>query len=391
MLLTLAGCTDKTDYYESTTVEESYTSETTSEVTERFNGTGIFGSTDVSTTEPTTRNPIYSDPVLSTPTFNNLLSLRDYLNMQKKADVLDFSFKYTGTDKFTAQMIAQMTNAYYISYTNSGNLYDIEITEYPGDHIVDAWKTNNTTSLTFDEKLTLDMAISIVNKARARATNAYELEIILHDMISERVTYYDGTTDVQHENDIKRHLTVIGALLDGKANCQGYTDAFYTLASIAGFKVDRMSVGIEQEDLHMANTICFNNKWYIVDVTYDDSDSDEIANYRLFNAGKDVIQEYNWPDYKEINPLTPFSDNLFYYNRYNIVYTDMQSMANAMVNNWANNGTKTIRGMLKYNNNTQSFGQALKNAAESTGKAYSYTYWTYYTDRDSYYTVKFNY
>ena len=64
-------------------------------------------------------------------------------------------------------------------------------------------------------------------------------------------------------------------MIDGKANCQGYTDTFYMLGTMAGFKMDRLYGNSTNSNGskggHVWNTIDFgDNIAYSVDVTWDD-------------------------------------------------------------------------------------------------------------------------
>lgn len=56
-------------------------------------------STTRSTTSPTTK------PTVSYPTFSSLTSLRDFMTAKKEADVMTFTFKYTG-EELKGQLIA---------------------------------------------------------------------------------------------------------------------------------------------------------------------------------------------------------------------------------------------------------------------------------------------
>ena len=72
------------------------------------------------------------------------------------------------------------------------------------------------------------------------------------------------------END--RNKTAIGALIDGYAQCQGFTDAFYMLGRMCGLNVGRIG-GTKDNGkiLHAWNWITFSDgKSYCVDVTLDD-------------------------------------------------------------------------------------------------------------------------
>ncbi len=75
--------------------------------------------------------------------------------------------------------------------------------------------------------------------------------------IMNRATYVSGDMSNQ-----PRFVTAIGALLDGKANCQGYSDAFYMLGRIGG---------TANGGLHEWNTITYGDeKTYLIDVTAGD-------------------------------------------------------------------------------------------------------------------------
>ncbi len=348
-----------------------------------------YTGTRTSTTRYTTSTATTSTtkPSDSYPRFSSLTALRDYMNSQKDADVLKLTFEYTGRETLTAQLMAQMTNACYVSFTRSGNVYTGTLTEYPGDRIVDAYFSGDSSKLNSAEKTAMNKAVQMVNEAKAKAANNFELEVLLHDALCDMITYDDRTREISDPNDLPRNLTVIGALLDGKANCQGYSDAFYTLASIAGFTVSRMSV-YSASDLHMTNTIHLNGRWYVVDLTYDDTNNDE-RNYRLFNAGVDLIREYTWDAEKEIHPIAKTSDSVYYYHYTNSAYTSMQTMVDAIVTAWSQNGQTKVRAMLKNNTNTDAFNDMLKSALNKTGKKYSYEYRYYKNGRDTFYTVTF--
>lgn len=403
LLLTLGGCTlDNSDdlvdtiqsYYSThsrmtVATMPSYSYETSTATrytvpsyTTRSRTVSTTRTTSTARTTSTTRT---TKATSSHPKFTSLTALRDYMNAQKEADILKFSFEYTGKT-LNVHTIAQMTNACLINLNQTGTVYTVTVTEYPGDRIVDAYVSGNVSKLTADERAAMNKAVQLVNQAKAKTSNTFELEVLLHDMLCERITYYDGNRNFSDPNDIPRNLTVIGALLDGKANCQGYTDAFYTLASMAGFKVSRMST-YSPTDLHMVNTVYLNNEWYVMDVAFDDDDNGE-WDYRLFNAGVDMIREYTWDIEKEIHPIAKTSGVAYYYNYKGSTYTSMQTMANAIAAEWSQNDTTTFRTMLRNHTDGNAFNAILKSALDQTGKRGRYQYWFYSNGRDTFYTVK---
>ena len=356
----------------------------------------------------------YSEPIYSVPEISEeesesaepvveldtLAEVRDYINGKKQEDIFDIEFIYNGDkSQLDGTNIARISTSCVIFHSVIGNKYDVTLVEYPGDRIVDAYRSGDQSQLNSDEKRALREAVSMVNAAREQADSDMELEILLHDMLAQKVTYYDGTTHVSDAKNPPRHLTAVGALLDGKANCQGYTDGFYVLASIAGFEVGRMTV-YNSDGWHILNTIRLNGKWYGVDVTFNDcmADGEEyIPSYRLFNVGKDRMLEYNWGEEMEYYPLESQSDkNYFYYmplgnneDGYKKAYTDIDAMAQDVVDRWLDDGI-SIQCVMYVD--TVADWTALSHAIERAdyrNARITWTIWTYTNGRDTFFTIKF--
>lgn len=96
----------------------------------------------------------------------------------------------------------------------------------------------------------------------------FEKIAAIHDYICNNVEYVDDET----ENDITR--TAYGALIDGKAVCQGYSVCLYRLLLEAGIN-NRIIFGKGLSDsgdsgAHTWNIIELNDEYYYMDVTWDD-------------------------------------------------------------------------------------------------------------------------
>lgn len=170
---------------------------------------------------------------------------------------------------------------------------------YPGAKVAYAYRTNNPSILTGDEKKLYNLAVQIVNEAKIQPT-ALRRELFIHDAITSRATYYNDIKKMGNDKPMPRFVTAAGALIDGRANCQGYSDAFFMLGNMCGFNVGKIS-GVTHSDTdpaqsenHMWNTIKFDNgKTYFVDVTWND-DSFKFSkklgynSYIYFNAPTEV-------------------------------------------------------------------------------------------------------
>ena len=255
------------------------------------------------------------------PVIEDAEELRDHLFETIEEGEYTIPVCYTGDeDDISARNLARIVSAYYLTVrrlAGKEEYLQIEYTPYPGERIVAAHQSGDTSDLSEDEQEALEIATEVVADAKAASDNALEIELYLHDWLCDRITYYNGSTEVKNKRDVLRHLTALGALIDGKANCQGYTDGFYVLASIAGFQVGKQSC-TSREGGHSFNTICIDGKWYVVDVTFNDDtyrNGNEIyQDYRLFNAGTEDCSEYTWPEEYEYHPLQEESGELYYYH-----------------------------------------------------------------------------
>lgn len=201
-----------------------------------------------------------------------------------------------------------------ITWWNDGKgrvIYETNL--YPGAKVEYAYRTGNTSILSFDEKKLYDAAVRIVKAANQQPTLLMK-ELYIHEKITERTLYYTKNTNEK----APRHCTAVGALIDGRANCQGYSDAFYMLGKMAGFNVGKMT-GTANGGSHVWNTIEFGDgKVYGVDVTFDDASFtfDKNKNYNTyiyFNAPLEIMKTtHSWK--APYNPkLQPTIDGRYFY------------------------------------------------------------------------------
>ena len=110
----------------------------------------------------------------------------------------------------------------------------------------------------------------------------------IHDTLCRHIVY---TVDESTEEDD----TAIGAILNGQANCDGYTDAFYLVGTLAGLTVRHQFGNVYEydtsygySDSHLWNLLYLDGSWRVVDVTWDDQKDGE-PRYLWFNIGYDRI------------------------------------------------------------------------------------------------------
>jgi len=101
--------------------------------------------------------------------------------------------------------------------------------------------------------------IEIMNDiAQRNITTPYAIVRYLHDYFITNIVY---TLD-----DNKKHIrTLYGALVENECVCEGYAEAFQYLAQQYG-----INCLVARSSTHEWNFVEINNKWYVLDITYDD-------------------------------------------------------------------------------------------------------------------------
>ncbi len=207
-------------------------------------------------------------------------------------------------------------NDYDLTAMEATNLINIHINHfYPGTEILKAVRTGDSSSLTSREMETWNAAQTVADSVQGLP--ALEQAQKIHDWICENVVY--TTNDENDEKD-----TAIGAILNGEADCDGYSDAFFLIAGLAGLNVRYQhgnSIELSALDslspvTHIWNLLEIDGVWHMVDVTWDDDEDG--ATHVWFNVGADVagrIHIWNKDMSVEIAPETErtvHAENEFY-------------------------------------------------------------------------------
>ena len=186
-----------------------------------------------------------------------------------------------------------------------------DLIRYPGRRMLRAWQSGDTSPLTEDERRALAVAQEIVDAAPA---DVLARERAIHDALCERISYF--TNDDPHD----RNDGAVGALLDGLADCDGYSDAFWLCCHMAGIDArcqtgrairdagDTADIDLPEDDAHSWNLVCLDGHWVTVDVTWDDLDPGMI--YTFYNAGEAQARRcYTWRPETLTVPLEPDWNN----------------------------------------------------------------------------------
>jgi hypothetical protein len=108
---------------------------------------------------------------------------------------------------------------------------------------------------------------SAVNEAIANIrtkSSDYDRVVAIFELLSEKITFDDNSDDSQN---------IYGALVDGRANCMGYSFAFKRLCNEVGIEAITVSGTNTQGTPHMWNMVNIGGDWYQIDATFGDPDT----------------------------------------------------------------------------------------------------------------------
>lgn len=154
-------------------------------------------------------------------------------------------------------------------------------------------------------------------------TSTYTKILYIHDYILQN-TVYDESLNSAH--------SAYGAMIQGKAVCEGYARAFGYICSKAGIKtVNVAGKGTSpsgQTENHMWNKVYYNKKWYDIDLTWDDPISiyTENSNYHYFMCGSKIFSKTHTPEGTSLTYPTSTKDTTKgYYVKKKLVAEDNSS------------------------------------------------------------------
>lgn len=251
------------------------------------------------------------------PVFSDLEELVAYMREQYKSGITEITVGLNGGFKPSLKELVYYVNlpllnaeTHHYSDEYTEVVYTTEL--YPGMKIVSAYKSGDTSALSEEELKVYEIASEIVEKAK-EFPSEIEAELFIHDEICRATAYYDG---IEKER-LSRYCTSVGVFIDGKANCQGYADAFSMLCEMYGFNTDKLT-GIAAGIDHVWNLIELDGEWYSVDVCWDDNvfstaEKDYIQ-YYYFNAPTEIMRgDHVWNDMAAAYPLKKKLDENYYY------------------------------------------------------------------------------
>ncbi|MCI8478139.1 MAG: hypothetical protein HFE97_07300 [Oscillospiraceae bacterium] len=186
------------------------------------------------------------------------------------------------------------------TYTNGKGELKATIT-YPDAVRIMAYLEGRTTSLSSEDQSTLQAARTVCTSVIHDGMSEYDKVKALHDYLVNFNTYQE-TGDRSH--------AAIGALIDGKTVCEGYTRAMQLLCYLNGIEaiyIRGTSTSSNGESgNHGWNKVKVDGTWYNVDVTWDDpTGSTPMLRYDYFLISDSKLSKnHQWTNYPHI-PASP--------------------------------------------------------------------------------------
>ncbi len=192
---------------------------------------------------------------------------------------------YNGTNALSQDELTMVMDAYRRDYAHHfwlGNTYQIasdstSVLSIKPTYILSGYELEMAKDA-FNQKVT-----SILSELTSSMSEC-EIELYLHDKLAEMITYEEGTN--AHN--------AYGALVEGKAVCEGYAESLQYLLQRAGIQSFlaigasiNPSTGLSEN--HEWNYVRINDNYYHTDLTWDDQGENLFHAY--FNQTDTVIKE----------------------------------------------------------------------------------------------------
>lgn len=292
-------------------------------------------------------------------------------NLEESIDVSEYYSECSIYDEGDKISLSRLGELYFdILYENPEIFYSDNSVKWSYSYYKESGKISsislNITYL-YNEDIILEMKSKldsklqeIKNKYLSVTTNKLQLEYIIHD-------YILNNTEYDYDNYINGTVSPIshsayGALIDGKAVCDGYSKAAKLL-----FNEVKIESGIivSDEMNHSWNYVNIDNNYYQLDITWDDpAPETNRIRYSYFNlSDSEMGKDHTWPNdlYPEcnsdyfkflrnnysMNSIARIDDKIYILDNGKLSYVDLYG------------DNKTIEKESLYGNYLTSYGKSL--------------------------------
>ncbi len=273
-------------------------------------------------------------------------------NVKNDTEILPYRYTKEEFERTVLAVRFDCPLLFYINYNNTELFSDRYKTSVKLDYFESA---QNIKSM----KMELEAASAAAVAFTQNAATEFEKAVILHDFLTKNCT---KSTKNSNEEYTSVH-TVIGALVDKKALCDGYSAALKVLLNRCGIECI-VAEGVSNSQPHVWNIAKLDGYYYHIDPIWNDSDLDfasDLAFHGYFAlSDSDISSTHTLSSTFEL-PKCENSDN--YYAKINSVVTkseDFDSVAYSQIKNAIEKKQPYFELDVRYTNNDEDFkGQLL--------------------------------
>ncbi len=132
----------------------------------------------------------------------------------------------------------------------------------------------------------LDSWVEVINEEN---TTGVDIEKYTHDFLCNTLSYDHYSADKMSEGDYSGDIyysqSIYSAIKKNKTVCAGYSLTFELLMNASG-----IPTVTAYSDYHAWNKVNLDDKWYAVDVTWDDQDTATKLDYSFYNKSDESIR-----------------------------------------------------------------------------------------------------
>jgi hypothetical protein len=207
-------------------------------------------------------------------------------------------------------------------FTNTYIEYKLVYTMYA--NVSKALKSNDPAKLKPNEIAVYNKVKEVIAEYIHPNMTDYDKELAIHDYIINSVEY-DNSASLPEESH-----TPYGALIKGRAVCNGYSDSFKIFMDALGIECEIVygEAGSKSQK-HAWNRVKLDDEYYLVDLTWNEPEPSfpEYISYDYFNLTDEQMNKDHKP-YSSVYLCT--ADTYNYYRRNNYLAYD-QSYADAVM------------------------------------------------------------
>ncbi len=209
------------------------------------------------------------------------------------------------------------------------NVYGLQGYEKKGEAYYDTLVISYTMDAATreDARTALNNAINTIVSDRPQTSDEFQTELYLHDRLIEECTY-DTVAASSLFDDAPTAYSAYGALVEGKAVCEGYARAMQLLLKQCGIR-STLVIGesVKSGEQHMWNLVSINGKEYHLDATWNDSEDRIRHNYFNVTTKQIALSHRITEDQLGVTNCTSTEDNYYVRNGWYVDTYNRQQIA----------------------------------------------------------------